>query len=97
MKHKIKVEILGESGKGKSRYRLKVSVNDIGLHVMGMLIQPSIIEGEKWYVTPPAHRVGNKYYKDVTFDTSQTLWEEIEIRCIQQLEAYLELDPIKRV
>lgn len=97
MTHKIDVKILGESGKGKGRYRLKVSIYDLGLHIMGMLIQPSVIEGEKWYVTPPAHKVGIKYYKDVTFDTSQPLWIAIESKCIQQLETYLELDPFKRI
>jgi hypothetical protein len=92
MKHNIKVDVLGKSGTG--RYRLKVSVHDIGIHVMGMLIQDSVVPDVKWYVVPPAHKVGAKYYKDITFDTSQTLWQEIEQSCIKQIEAYLELESI---
>ena len=89
MAHNIKVDVLGASGSG--RYRLKVSVHDLGIHIMGMLIQNSIVAGEKWYVTTPAHKVGTKYYKDVTFDTSLPLWQEIQRTCIKQIEAYLEL------
>ena len=89
MTYKISVEVLGKSS--GERYRLKVSINDIGIHVMGMLVQNSVIEGVKWYVTTPAHKVGNKYYKDVTFDTNKLLWQEIEQACIKQLESYLEM------
>lgn len=92
MAHKIKVDVLGDSGSG--RYRLKVSVFDVGIHIMGMLVQNSIVPGEKWYVTTPAHKVGAKYYKDITFDTNQPLWQEIQAACIKQIEAYLELGPI---
>jgi len=92
MPHKIKVDVLGKSGAG--RYRLKVSVHDVGIHVMGMLVQSSVLPGEKWYVTTPAHKVGAKYYKDITFDTNQPLWQEIQEACIKQIEAYLELEPI---
>lgn len=92
MKHKIQVSVLGNSG--SKRYRLKVSVHDIGIHVMGMLIQDSIVPGEKWYVTPPAHKVGAKYYKDITFDTNQELWQQIQASCIREIESYLELESV---
>jgi DNA-binding cell septation regulator SpoVG len=85
MKHKIDVSILGKSEKG--RYRLKVSVHDLGIHVMGMVVQDSIIEGEAYYVTTPAHKVSTKYYKDITFETESELWKEIRDACIKAVES----------
>lgn len=90
MKHLIDVDVLGRSEKDKKgRYRLKVSVHDLGIHVMGIIVQDSIIEGEKYYVTTPAHKVGNKFYKDITFETSKDLWLQIQEASIKAVEVYL--------
>jgi len=83
-KYIIDAEILGMSG--KNRYRLKVSILDLGIHVMGMIVQPSKIEGEDWYVTTPAHQSNGKYYHDVTFDKNKPLWKEVEAACIECVE-----------
>ncbi len=89
MSNNIEVSILGES-KG-DRHRLKVSVHDIGIHIMGMVIQKSKLDNVDWFVTTPAHLVNSKYYKDITFDTTKPLWEEIERACIREFEGYLNL------
>lgn len=89
--HSIEVDVLGKSG---DRYRLKVSVHNLGVHVMGMVIQQSKIEGVDWYVTTPAHKVGARYYHDVTFDKHKELWTEIESACVECIKSYLELNPI---
>ncbi len=89
MKHTINVDVLGRNESDKhDRYRLKVSVHDIGLHVMGIIVQDSIIEGEDYYVTTPAHKVGKKFYKDVTFETSKELWIQIQAECIKAVEVF---------
>lgn len=87
----INVEVLGKSGETKNRYRLKVSVHDLGLHIMGMIVQDSIIDGVQWHVTPPAHAVNGRYYKDITFEKQSQLWRDIEAACIACIEEYLEL------
>jgi DNA-binding cell septation regulator SpoVG len=90
MKHTIDVSVLGRNKSDKhDRYRLKVSVHDIGIHIMGVIVQDSIIEGEKYYVTTPAHKVGAKFYKDITFETSKDLWLQIQNECIKAVEAYI--------
>jgi DNA-binding cell septation regulator SpoVG len=90
MKHTIDVDVLGvNKSKNHDRYRLKVSIHDIGIHVMGIIVQDSIIEGEKYYVTTPAHKVGNKFYKDITFETSKDLWIQIQEASIKAVEVYL--------
>jgi DNA-binding cell septation regulator SpoVG len=91
MIHTIDVSVLGGTKSSKKNlYRLKVSIHDLGIHIMGIIVQDSIIEGEKYYVTTPAHKVGAKYYKDITFETSKELWLEIQSACIQTIEDYTE-------
>lgn len=104
MKHVIDAAVLGRNKSDKhDRYRLKVSVHDLGIHVMGIIVQDSIIEGEKYYVTTPAHKVGAKFYKDVTFETSKDLWVQIQDECIKAVEVYigkttsLPEDPLERL
>jgi len=90
MKHTIDVDVLGRNKSDKhDRYRLKVSVHDLGIHVMGIIVQDSIIEGETYYVTTPAHKVGNKFYKDITFETSKDLWIQIQEASIKAVEVHL--------
>ncbi len=90
MKHTIDAAVLGRNKSDKhDRYRLRVSVHDLGIYIMGIIVQDSIIEGEKYYVTTPAHKVGNKFYKDVTFETSKDLWLEIQKSCIQAVIDYM--------
>jgi hypothetical protein len=89
MRYKIDASVLGGKKSDKnSRYRLKVSVHDLGLHIMGIIVQDSIIEGEKYYVTTPAHKVGAKFYKDVTFETSNELWLQIQAACIKAISGH---------
>jgi DNA-binding cell septation regulator SpoVG len=89
MKHTIDTAVLGRNKSDKhDRYRLRVSVHDLGIYIMGIIVQDSIIEGEKYYVTTPAHKVGNKFYKDVTFETSKDLWLEIQKSCVQAVIDY---------
>ena len=103
MNYLIKADVLGKNIAGtKERYRLKVSIHDIGIHIMGILVQDSIIEGEKYYVTTPAHKVGGKFYKDVTFETSKELWIQIQSAAIEAVEAYIKKsskppDPLERL
>ncbi|MEO6109561.1 MAG: hypothetical protein ABIP50_00940 [Candidatus Saccharimonadales bacterium] len=86
MKHQIDASILGKSD--KARFRLKVSIHDLGIHIMGMIVQDSVIEGEVYYVTTPGHKVGAKYYKDITFETGGDLWVQIHAACIKTVEAH---------
>jgi len=103
MKHTIDASVLGINKHGeKERCRLKVSVHDLGIHIMGIIVQDSIIEGERYYVTTPAHKVGNKFYKDVTFETSKELWIQIQAASIKAVEAYNKQsdtppDPLERL
>lgn len=103
MKHIIDVNVLGRNKSDKNdRYRLKVSVHDLGIHIMGIIVQDSIIEGEKYYVTTPAHKVGAKFYKDITFETSKELWIQIQEASIKAVEAYTgkrpsSEDPLERL
>lgn len=53
---------------------------------MGMIVQDSVIEGEVYYVTTPGHKVGAKYYKDITFETGSELWIQIHDACIKAVE-----------
>jgi|GEM_PF-2606509 len=86
MKYSIEASVLGKPF--KDRFRLKVSIYDLGLYIMGMIVQNSIIEGESYYVTTPAHKVGNKFYKDITFEASHELWQQIQAACIKSVDQY---------
>lgn len=103
MNHIIDASVLGINKRGeKEWYRLKVSIHDLGIHIMGIIVQDSIIEGEKYYVTTPAHKVGNKFYKDVTFETSKELWIQVQTASIKAVEAYdkksdVPPDPLERI
>lgn len=104
MRYAINVDVLGRNKSyEKDRYRLKVSIHDLGIHIMGVIVQDSIIEGEKYYVTTPAHKVGAKYYKDITFETSKELWLQIQEASIKAVEAYTgrssspPADPLERI
>ena len=101
MNHKIDALVLGKT-ENKPRYRLKVSIYDLGIHVMGMIVQDSLIEGEVYYVTPPSHKVGAKYYKDITFETGSDLWTQVQATCIKAVETYKKEpspppDPLERL
>jgi hypothetical protein len=77
--HTIEAEVLGVISGG---YRLKVSVLDIGMYILGFTARRSEKLSSGWWIQPPAIHTNGKWKYTAEFDKSKSLWPEIESACI---------------
>jgi hypothetical protein len=82
--HIIEVEITKEIAKG---YQLKVSILDLGLYLFGFRLTLHN-ENKGWWLQTPAIRLPNRYWHNVEFDQTMTLWQEIEAKCHEARQEY---------
>lgn len=83
-KHIVEAEITKEIAKG---YQLKVSILDLGLYLFGFRLT---LHDEKkgWWLQTPSIRLPHRYWHNVEFDQTMTLWQEIEAKCHEARQMY---------
>ncbi len=84
--HIIESEVLGVKNEV---YRLKVSVLELGLHMWGFRAQKSSKSISGWWIQPPATKTPSGWKKNPEFDTTKTLWSEIERTCVEVVKLYV--------
>lgn len=85
MEYDIFVEVLGDINNG---YRMKIHLEELGLYMYGWTARHSEKNESGWWIQPMAFRVGNVWKKSPEFNKSKTLWQQIEIKCIEAIKAY---------
>jgi len=68
-------------------YRLKVTIEALGVYVNGFRVLPGKNE-HKWWVLPPQTKTGTRYIDIIEFDKSLDLWIDINNACIDAVESY---------
>lgn len=72
----------------KDGYRVKVSMEEIGMFINGMVIYPPNEKHEDWKVLTPAMKFGYKYVHTIEFNSKLQLWAEIREACIEAVKKY---------
>jgi len=74
----------------KDRYFVKISFFGTGMYINSFKVQPSKYEGQKYWVQQPTHQQGGGWTPTVDFEKEHPLWEVIEQKALDAVNAYKE-------
>lgn len=81
----IDAEVLGEI---KGGYRLKISLVDLGMYILGIRATVSTRDDCEWWIQPPATMTKSGWKPNPEFDKSKDLWLEIVQVCKEAIQVY---------